>query len=390
MAWFERSATVVIMWHRGGDQRDLHARAMAAVDTAARASGFTLEASQRAAAGRLALLAGELAGEAGSRVLHRRRDVRGVYLWGPPGRGKSWLADTWYAALPPGTAYRVHFHDFFRRLQDSIFGRRGQSRAIDAAMAELVGNARVVCFDEFHVHDPGDAMLVTRLLRELLDRHVALVATSNYAPRALLPNPLFHHLFEPAIGLIEEHLDVVEVSGPRDYRTVAASTAADGSEVVGSGFRAGAIVSPADASTFAELGLPAPDGSDAVVLAIGRRTLTARAARDGILWIDYAQLCETATGTADYLALAERFDTWVVDNIPAWLACSSDSRQRLASVVDVAYDRDIRLYLAGPDNPGRPPANATTPADYARTASRLSQLRSAPATREPLTRAAGS
>jgi cell division protein ZapE len=293
-----------------------------------------------------------------------------VYLWGPPGRGKSWLVDTWHAALPPGLAYRVHFHDFFRRLQDEVFGRRDEARAVDAAMAALVGRARIVCFDEFHVHDPGDAMLVTRLLRELLDRHTTLVATSNYPPEGLLPNPLFHRLFEPAIRLIEGRLDVVAVTGPVDYRTLASDDAFSRT-----GFRAGALVSPGDAAQLASYGLTAPPAHAVAELAVNRRTLTARSADDRVLWIDYAHLCEATTSTADYLVLAERNTTWVVDRVPGWDACTRDGRQRLASVVDIAYDRDIRLFLVGPDAPARPPADAEAPPDYFRTASRLAQLR---------------
>lgn len=349
------------MWHKGGPTKT---DALSAVERAAAESGFVLDAAQRVAAERLGVLAAEL----GSRGRWRRDAVRGVYLWGPPGRGKSWITDTWYRALPPGTAYRVHFHDFFRRLQDAVFAHRDEAGAIDTAMSELVGRAAVVCFDEFHVHDPGDAMLVTRLLRELFERRTTLVATSNYPPDGLLPNPLHHHLFEPAIRLVEDRLDVVEVAGPRDYRTLRQGPPPR------SGFRAGALITVAAAGWPDAYGLTAPRPGSATPLLVNRRTLTARAVQAGTLWIDYPQLCETTTSTADYVVLAERFDTWVVDAVPAWQDCSADGRQRLGSVVDIAYDRDIRLFLAGPDNPGRPPAGAAVPPDHFRTASRLAQL----------------
>lgn len=338
-----------------------------AVARAAAENGFVLDPAQRAASERLGALAAEL----GPHLRRRRSAVRGVYLWGPPGRGKSWITDTWYGALPAGTAYRVHFHDFFRRLQDAVFAHRGEAGAIDTAMSELVGRAAVVCFDEFHVHDPGDAMLVTRLLRELFDRRTTLVATSNYPPDGLLPNPLHHHLFEPAIRLVEDRLDIVEVAGPHDYRTLRQGPPPH------TGFRAGAVVTPAAAGWPDAYGLTAPHPGSATLLPVNRRTITARAAHDGTLWIDYHQLCETTTSTADYVVLAERFDTWVVDAVPAWHDRTADGRQRLGSVVDIAYDRDIRLFLAGADHPGRAPAGAAVPADHFRTASRLAQLRTA-------------
>nr|WP_281250386.1 cell division protein ZapE [Rhodococcus marinonascens] len=142
-----------------------------------------------------------------------RAGVRGVYLWGPVGRGKTWLMDRFYESSPVPKR-RVHFHDFFHRLHAAAHTLGSIDRAIDATL----GDIRLLCLDEFHLHDVGDAMLMARLLKALFARGITLVVTSNYSPGGLLPNPLFHHLFEPSISMLARNLSVVRVAGPTDYR----------------------------------------------------------------------------------------------------------------------------------------------------------------------------
>ncbi|MCP2278326.1 cell division protein ZapE [Nocardia amikacinitolerans] len=167
-----------------------------------------LDRDQRAAADRLA------------RLVDRRgrpiKGARGVYLHGRPGRGKTMLMDRFLATADADRAKRYHFHWFFAELHSAAH----ETGSIDTAIERLLGTARLVCFDEFHVHDIGDAMLVARMLDALFARRIALVLTSNYPPTQLLPNPLFHDRFLPTIARIVEHLDVLSVDGPTDYRTL--------------------------------------------------------------------------------------------------------------------------------------------------------------------------
>ncbi|MCP2320333.1 AFG1-like ATPase [Nocardia amikacinitolerans] len=167
-----------------------------------------LDPDQRAAADRLA------------RLVDRRgrpiKGARGVYLHGRPGRGKTMLMDRFLATVDADRAKRYHFHWFFAELHSAAH----ETGSIDTAIERLLGTARLVCFDEFHVHDIGDAMLVARMLDALFARRIALVLTSNYPPTQLLPNPLFHDRFLPTIARIVEHLDVLSVDGPTDYRTL--------------------------------------------------------------------------------------------------------------------------------------------------------------------------
>ncbi|MEU3776935.1 cell division protein ZapE [Streptomyces sp. NPDC032472] len=147
----------------------------------------------------------------------------GVYLWGPVGRGKSWLSDTLFDMVR-AEKQRVHFHEFFRGFHTAYARHRHEPRAGERAVAELLGDCRFLFFDEFHVHDAGDAMLMGRVVSGLFERGTTLLATSNYPPSGPFPNLTFHHMFEPTIGLLERSLDIVEIPDGPDYRVSGVST----------------------------------------------------------------------------------------------------------------------------------------------------------------------
>lgn len=148
---------------------------------------------------------------------------RSLYLYGSVGRGKSWLLDGFFQAVPVEAKRRLHFHDFFARLHQGMHRHRALDDALGATLDELVGGCQVLCFDEFHVHDIGDAMLLTRLFNALFARGVFLLVTSNYAPEGLLPNPLYHERFLPVIRLINGRMQVLEVGGDTDFRSLPAN-----------------------------------------------------------------------------------------------------------------------------------------------------------------------
>ncbi|WP_329275767.1 cell division protein ZapE [Streptomyces sp. NBC_00691] len=336
--------------------------------------GFVLSPEQDRAVERLSLLAAELAGTGG---LFRRThpSPRNLYLWGPVGRGKSWLVDTFFDGLPGGRKRRLHFHDFFRALHEGVAqagrDREGGHRAVDRAVDELVGDCRLLVFDEFHAHDAGDAMLVARLFRTLLDRHVTLVTTSNYPPAGLMPDPLYHHLFEPTIQRIEERMDILDVSGPTDFRRL--PPPAHGSRR----FAEGACLTDAGDALRGEPGVEAPRPGEAVLVPAHHRALPARAARADLVWFGFDVLCEGTTAVPDYLALVERFGTLVLDGVPPLASCTPDGRRRFADLVDVCCDRDTRLFLIGADPLAGLPEDSGLLRDLDRTASRLAMLRRA-------------
>lgn len=327
----------------------------------AQTRGYTLDEAQQAAIARLAELANDLLRP---RLL-RRHSARSLYLWGPVGRGKSFLLDGFFAALPFAEKRRVHFHAFFRELHERMFRQPPGADALAASLDDLLAGCRLLCFDEFHVHDIGDAMLITRLFKALFSRGVVLITTSNYPPEGLLPNPLYHERFLPAIRLIETRMDVLSVAGPQDYRGA--------SPAEPDPFGIGAYLWPGSAAQRARLGLP-PVGEGRVQVAVGHRHLPALSAAEGLLQFSFADLCEGPTAVLDYLTLSETWPRWLLDEVPPLREASPAARQRFINLVDVLYDRRLALFLVSAAPLDETLADSDI-ADMSRTRSRLSQLR---------------
>ncbi|PTR28642.1 cell division protein ZapE [Rhodococcus sp. OK519] len=321
----------------------------AAFDRAAQTQGFTIDHAQQQAISRLQNTSG-----------------RGTYLWGPVGRGKSWLMATYFAALPTEHKRRVHFHEFFRELHTAI---RRHHNDLDAALDSILDGVHVLCFDEFHLHDIADAKFVERLLPDLFDRHVALVVTSNYPPHRLLPNPLFHESFTPTIELIEQSLEIVEVDGQQDYRTESRHV---------SGFASGRWMTPGDADQLAGLGLEHPGPDELRTLTPCGHPLVALRAEAHCLWFDFRDLCEHTTAPADYLALASRYDRWTLSGIPDLAHAGREPTQRFANLVDVLYDKDVPAVFLAECSLDSLTTAETPPADIDRILSRLRQLQPVP------------
>ncbi|NLU83474.1 cell division protein ZapE [Rhodococcus sp. HNM0569] len=315
------------------------------LESAATDAGFVLDAAQRRAVDALSAV------------------DAGVYAWGPPGRGKSWLMAAYFAALPTERKLRVHFHAFFRDLHAAI---RECGNDIEAALDSLVGDADVVCFDEFHVHDPADAKFIARLMPVLYARSARVILTSNYPPRSLLPNPLFHADFVPTIELIERMSAVVAVDGPVDYRTRSRHE---------DGFAAGWWVAPGTAEQLAALSLVRPPQNRCETLFPAGHPVRIRGAEGRRLWVDFADLCGGTTAPVDYLALAEGFSSWVIDGIPDLRSAGREPAQRFANVVDVLCDRGVTPVLVAATTLARATAGGAIPIDAARIVSRLGQLR---------------
>lgn len=289
---------------------------------------------------------------------------RSLYLHGAVGRGKSWLLEGFFQAIALPGKRRLHFHDFFAQLHQGMFRLQDRPNPLAATLDELLADCRLLCFDEFHVHDIGDAMLIARLFKALFSRNVFLLVTSNYPPEGLLPNPLYHQRFLPVINLIHAHMQVMEVGGPHDYRSQPRSG-------VGQLFTQGRYVWPGDASQRQALQLPTLD-LPPFNLSVGARQLQVRMSDERTVCFTFSDICEHPTAVMDYLELCRRFDTWIIDKLPNLQDCSIAAQQRFINLIDVLYDQDKHLLLIG-EQPLRDSLGGSA-SDLARTRSRLGQL----------------
>ncbi|PKV78194.1 cell division protein ZapE [Nocardia fluminea] len=293
----------------------------------------------------------------------RRADRAGIYLHGRPGRGKTMVMDRFFGAVETQHKRRFHFHTFFAALHAATHTLGSIERAID----ELLGDADLVCFDEFHVTDIGDAMLVARLLDALFADRRTLVVTSNYRPADLLPNPLFHDHFLPSIEQILANLDVVTLDGPLDYRTLV--THRD------TGFLAGRYVLTAGAGPGGIRTAEAcADARPTAEVPLGHgRTVRAHTAADAITF-DFHALCAAPTSAADYLRLTQRYRHWTLRAVPPLREVPPDWSMRLVNLVDVLYDADLPFTVHAPERSHDLTSGVPAIPDLARTASRLGEL----------------
>jgi cell division protein ZapE len=323
------------------------------VEAAASADGFSLDPAQRSTLDRLAVLGRELAGGA-----LRRGSPRSLYIYGDAGRGKSWLADAFYAALPIRQKTSVHFHGFFDEPHRSIHNHRSERDTIERAIDDVTRNSRLLFFDELHVHDSGDARRLTRLLDHVFTRKLTVLATSNYAPDNLLPNPIWHHIFEPGIALIKTHMDIWSLNGPTDYRTM--------QDDHSNGFAAGIWSTREDA--------PAPTQLDS--LTSQGRSFTMTSTDGGELTATFDQLCRTPTSTVEYLQWSRDFPRWSITDIPPFSAADPEAQQRFINLVDVLVDADIPVTFSAHVDLDSFLADASQRPDAFRMASRLRLLQS--------------
>lgn len=346
-------------------RNDLKAVLSSTIDDSAAEAGFALNNSQIIVRNRLLELSDDLFASRFS-----RRTARSLYVWGDAGRGKSWLLDAYFKPLPLEAKRRVHFHGFFDQLHRQIHEHRGELSAVDSAVRELTNGVKLLYFDEFHVHDSGDATLLTRLLRRLFQTQVVLLVSSNYAPLSLLPSPIWHHMFEPGIQLILENMDTLHLEGAEDYRSRP--------QVSTAGFRGGQWIIAGTGAAFYDAGLHLPDESEATELVVGSRRFAVTAQRGRELWVTFNQMCGAQTSSVEYLSWAQQFDHWILLNLPSFESVDPEAQQRLINVIDVLCDADVRTTIAS--NLSKDDFQATTQSrpDAFRMMSRLQLLQSRP------------
>ncbi len=294
--------------------------------------------------------------------------VRGVYLWGGVGRGKTFLMDLFFDNLPFDDKLRFHFHRLMYRVHSQLKEHSGKIDPIDTVAEGLADRARIICFDEFYVSDIGDAMILGKLLQSLFDRRVCLVATSNIPPDDLYAGGLQRNQFLPAIDFIKKNTETVHVDGALDYRLRVLEQA----EI---------YHSPLD--EIAELNLAsyfekiAPDkGSSGQALEILGRNITTRRRADGIAWFDFAELCGGPRSQADYVELARCFQTIIVSQTPILNEAMEDEARRFIALVDELYDRRVNLIVSAAAPIDSLYAGKRLVQEFKRTGSRLNEMQS--------------
>jgi cell division protein ZapE len=302
-----------------------------------------------------------------TRLLVRPPIPRGVYLWGGVGRGKSLLMDSFFSAVPLVRKTRVHFHEFMRGVHQELEAVQGQVDPLDEVGYRIARRYRLICFDEFHVSDIADAMILHRLLRRLFTLRVGFVMTSNYPPDELYPEGLHRERVLPAIELIKEQLDVLNVDGGIDYRLRTL-------ERIETYFLGTGAVADEHLRVVFE-GL-AECADEDPVLRIEARGIRARRRAGGVVWFDFAVLCGGPRSHNDYLEIAARFHTVLLSNVPRMSAGQSSEARRFTWLVDILYDRRVKLVLSA----AAPPAHLYTAGalsqEFQRTASRLIEMQS--------------
>ena len=293
---------------------------------------------------------------------------RGLYLWGPVGRGKTWLMDLFFQSLPFPERRRRHFHRFMHDVHAELETLQDVEAPLETVADRLASRVRVLCFDELFVTDIADAMLLGGLFGGLFRRGVTLVATSNVPPGDLYRNGLQRQRFLPAIELIEQHVEVIAVDGDRDYRlrqlTQAGTYLRSGDPDTGARLRA----------LFAELS-DHGDASDGTVEIEGR-PIRVVSQSESAVWFEFAALCGGPRSQDDYIEIGRNYQSVVVSNVPVMDELRDDEARRFIALVDELYDRCVKLVVSAAAAPALLYRGERLVPEFQRTASRLTEMQS--------------
>ncbi|MFI8020736.1 cell division protein ZapE [Serratia marcescens] len=266
-----------------------------------------------------------------------QRPVQGLYMWGGVGRGKTWLMDMFFHSLPGDRKMRLHFHRFMLRVHEELTELQGRENPLEIVADGFKAETDVLCFDEFFVSDITDAMLLATLLQALFARGITLVATSNIPPDDLYHNGLQRARFLPAIDLINEYCDVMNVDAGIDYRLRTLT-------------QAHLYLTPLSDQTRATLDrmfvkLAGKAGEEAPMLQINHRPLQAIRSVDGVLAVDFHTLCEEARSQLDYIALSRLYHSVILYNVQVMGPLKENTARRFLALVDEFYERHVKLVI---------------------------------------------
>jgi len=272
--------------------------------------------------------------------LAKTKPIKGLYIYGGVGRGKTYLMDTFFECLPFERKLRTHFHRFMQHVHSELARLKQQKNPLETVADSIAAKARVLCFDEFFVSDIGDAMILGGLLEHLMSRGVVLVATSNIHPDGLYANGLQRDRFMPAIRLLHENCQILELDSGIDYRLRALKQARLYFSPLGEG--AGLAL----AGLFERLASGHAQRRQDVAVEILGRPIPARLVSDGVGWFEFRHLCGGARSAFDYIELAREYHTVILSDVPAMDSSHDDLARRFVSLVDELYDRHVKLIIS--------------------------------------------
>jgi len=298
----------------------------------------------------------------------RYESVRGAYIWGGVGRGKTFLMDLFFQTLPIEQKRRGHFHRIVKDVHDRLADLGSMEDPLDRVADDLAKDVRVLCFDEFFVSDIGDAMILGRLLERLFERGITLIATSNVAPARLYAGGLQRQRFLPAIAAIERHTNVVHLGGDLDYRLRLLE-------------QAGTYLLSTDSDTQSRLESVLSDAASAPiesnrVLEIHGRDIVARWCGKTVAWFDFDELCDGPRSQDDYIEISRLYKTVIVSDVPRLDYQLDNQARRFIAMVDEFYDRRVKLVLSASAPLVELYAGQRLAFEFERTTSRLIEMQS--------------
>jgi cell division protein ZapE len=299
---------------------------------------------------------------------------RGVYMFGGVGRGKSFLMDCFFNAVPLKRKTRLHFHEFMREVHRELRDMQGTVNPLDELGRRMAERYKLICFDEFHVADVTDAMVLHRLLDSLFKHGVGFVTTSNFHPDGLYPDGLHRDRILPAIELLKDRLAVINVDNGTDYRR----RALEHVNLYHCPLNEAADVQMAKAFD----GL-AETADESPVMTIEARTIQAQRRAGGVIWFDFKTLCGGPRSQNDYLELATQFHTLMLSNVPQMSVRMASEARRFTWLVDVLYDRKVKLVMSAAVPPEQLYTEGPMSHEFPRTVSRLIEMQSSEFLAEP-------
>lgn len=292
---------------------------------------------------------------------------RGVYMFGGVGRGKSFLMDCFYKAVPIERKTRLHFHEFMREVHRQLRDLQGTVNPLDELGKRVAQRYKLICFDEFHVADITDAMILHRLLVAMFKHGIGFVTTSNFKPDDLYPNGLHRDRILPAIELLNAHLEVVNVDHGKDYRM---------STLEQAHLYHTPLTHQANLMMSATFDRLAECADQEASLHIESRRIDALRRAGGVVWFDFKNICGGPRSQNDYLEIAAQFHTVFLSNVPQMSAAMASEARRFTWLIDVLYDRHVKLVLSAEVSPEYLYTQGPLAHEFPRTVSRLQEMQS--------------